>query len=133
MFDRRKRLPAEPRGPEPIGEVLSRLFTARGWGRKQDRLRLEEAWAVAVGPDIAAQTRPGAFRRGVLEVEVIGGVLLQELAHYHKRRLLEALRRALPGTTIGDLKFRASAGSDRHHGSRMVAQSTTNSIGEPRT
>ena len=110
MFDRRKRLPAEPSGPEPIGEVLSRLFTARGWGRKQDRLRLEEAWAAAAGPEIAAQTRPGAFRRGVLEVEVTGGVLLQELAHYHKRRLLEALRRALPGATIGDLKFRASAG-----------------------
>jgi hypothetical protein len=46
----------------------------------------------------------------VLEIEVTGGVLLQELAHYHKRRLLEALRLALPGTTIGDLKFRASAG-----------------------
>src|SRR4051812_43493020 len=110
MFDRRKRAPQEPRGPEPIGEVLSRLFTARGWGRKQDRLRLEQAWAAAAGPDVAPHTRVGAFRRGVLEVEVTGGVLHQELAHFHKRRLLEALRQALPGTTVSDLKFRASAG-----------------------
>ena len=107
MFDRRKRVPAEPTGPEPIGEVLSRLFTARGWGRKQDRLRLERAWAAAVGPEYVAQTRLGGLRRGVLEVEVISAVLLQELAHFHKRRLLEQLRRRLPGTPLTDLRFRA--------------------------
>ena len=109
MFDRRKKA-AGPKGPELIGEILSRVFTARGWGRKQDRLRLEAAWAAAAGPDVAPHTRLGALRRGVLEVEVAGGVLLQELAHFHKRRLLEALRQALPGTTVSDLKFRASAG-----------------------
>src|SRR5262245_49916224 len=107
MFDRRKRPPAEPAGPEPLGEVLSRLFTARGWGRKQDRLRLEQAWVAAAGPDVAPHTRVGSFRRGVLEVEVAGGVVLQELAPCHKRRLLDALRQALPGTTVSDLKFRA--------------------------
>ena len=107
MFDRRKRVPAEPAGPESLGEVLSRLFTARGWGRKQDRLRLEQAWAAAVGPEHAPHTRVGALRRGVLDVEVMSAVLLQELAHYHKRRLLEQLRGRLPGTTLTDLRFRA--------------------------
>jgi hypothetical protein len=34
-------------------------------------------------------------------------VLLQEIAHYHKRRLLEHLRRRLPNTPITDLRFRA--------------------------
>ena len=106
MFDRRQRSDG-PRGPEPLGEILSRVFTARGWGRKQDRLRLEQAWAVAVGPEHVAQTRLGSLRRGVLEVEVTSAVLLQELAHYHKRRLLQALREALPGTTLSDLRFRA--------------------------
>jgi predicted nucleic acid-binding Zn ribbon protein len=106
MFDRRK--PADgPKGPEPLGEILSRVFTARGWGRKQDRLRLEQAWAAAVGPEYATQTRLGGLRRGVLEVEVTSAVLLQELAHFHKRRLLQALREALPGTTLSDLRFRA--------------------------
>src|SRR3954471_18638451 len=91
--------------PEPIKEVLARLFTARGWGRRQGRLHLERAWADAVrevcppgpaGPDLAGQTRVGALRRGVLEVEVGNAVLLQELTHFYKRRLLEALRRRLP-------------------------------------
>ena len=42
-------------GPEPISEILSRLFTARGWGRRQDRLRLELAWAEAAGVEAAQQ------------------------------------------------------------------------------
>jgi predicted nucleic acid-binding Zn ribbon protein len=94
-------------GPELLGEILSRLFTARGWGRQQDRLRLEQAWAEAAGPDVARQTRLGAIRRGVLEVLVANSVLLQELSAFHKRRLLEGLRGRLAGVTVTDLRFRA--------------------------
>ena len=101
------------KGPENLGEILSRLFTARGWGRRQGRLHLERAWADVMrevlpgGADLAGQTRVGALRRRVLEVEVGNAVLLQELSHFHKRRLLEALRRRLPDTPLTDLRFRA--------------------------
>ena len=97
------------KGPENLAEVLARLFTARGWGRKSERVRLATAWAEAVGPEAAPQTRVNAMRRGVLEVEVRSGVLLQELAQFHKRALLTALRQQLPGTTVTDIKFRAGA------------------------
>ena len=100
----RRHLPEK--GPERVGEILSRLFTARGWGRRQNRLRLETAWAEAIGPEALEQTRVGVLRRGELEVIVANGVLLQELAHYRKRQLLEHLRRQLPGTTITNLRFR---------------------------
>jgi predicted nucleic acid-binding Zn ribbon protein len=95
------------RGPQRLAEVLSRLFTARGWGRRQDRLHLERAWEEAAGKDYASQTRVGALRRGVLEVIVGNAVLLQELSHFHKRRLLEQLRLRLPSTPVTDLRFRA--------------------------
>jgi predicted nucleic acid-binding Zn ribbon protein len=95
------------RGPEGIGNILGRLFVGRGWGRRQERLHLERAWADAAGPIHAAHTRLGGVRRGVLEVVVDNAVLLQELAHYHKRRLLEALRKQLPNTPLSDLRFRA--------------------------
>jgi hypothetical protein len=96
-------------GPELLGEILSRLFTARGWGRRQDRLRLEQAWAESIAACGLApgETRVNGLRRGVLEVLVDNAVLLQELAHFHKRRLLEQLRGKLAGTTINDLRFRA--------------------------
>jgi predicted nucleic acid-binding Zn ribbon protein len=103
----RKGRPPGERGPEALGEILSRLFTMRGWGRRQGQLHLEQAWNEAAGADIAAQTRVNGLRRGVLEILVGNAVLFQELAHYHKRRLLEQLRRRLTNTPLTDLRFRA--------------------------
>jgi predicted nucleic acid-binding Zn ribbon protein len=99
----------DSQGPERLSEVLSRLFAARGWGRQQERLRLEHAWAEAVGPEYAPVTRVAGFRRNVLEVEVKGAIPMQELSQFHKRKVLERLRTALTGVTIADLKFRAVA------------------------
>lgn len=94
-------------GPERLSEILARLFVERGWGRKQERLRLEQVWAETVGAEIAAETRVAGLRRGVLEVIVANAVLLQELTHFNKRRLLQQLqgRMACPG--LKDLRFRA--------------------------
>ena len=97
------------KGPEALSEILARLFTARGWGRRQGRLHLERAWAEAAGPEFARHTRVVALRRGVLEVEVANAVVLQELAHFHKKRLLQVLRGRLSNTTLNDLRFRADA------------------------
>jgi predicted nucleic acid-binding Zn ribbon protein len=94
-------------GPEPLSEIISRLFIARGWGRRQGRLHLERAWADAAGEKIARNTRVGALKRGVLEIEVGNGALLQELVSFHKRRLLTQMKEKLAGVPLKDLKFRA--------------------------
>jgi hypothetical protein len=99
----------DSKGPEPVGAILSRLFAARGWGRRQARLHLEQAWEEAAGPEYAGQTKVAGIRRGVLEIAVANAVVMQELAHYQKRRLLEKLRQRLPGTTLTDIRFRAGA------------------------
>ena len=95
------------RGPENIADILGRLFTSRGWGRKNDRLRLEAAWTTAAGEELVKHTRVLALKRGVLEIEVRNAVLIQELTQFHKRPLLGKLRKALPGVTVTDIKFRA--------------------------
>lgn len=95
-----------PGGPENLAEVLSRLFTSRGWGRKSERVALEGAWEVVAGPEVARQTRVNALRRGVLEVEVRTNILIQELSQFRKRSLLTSLRQALPGVSLTDIKFR---------------------------
>ena len=97
------------RGPENLSDILGRLFTSRGWGRKNDRLRLESAWAGAAGEALLKDTAVLGMRRGVLEVAVRNAVLLQELTQFHKRGLLTKLRAAMPGVTLTDLKFRAAA------------------------
>jgi predicted nucleic acid-binding Zn ribbon protein len=103
----RQRLPHET-GPESVGDILGRLFAARGWGRRQGRLQWEQAWESVSGP-AAQHTRVGAYRRGVLEILVDNAVLLQELVHFQKRSLLEQLRGRLPGLPLHDLRFRAGA------------------------
>ena len=97
--------PPDPE-PEPIKEILARLFTARGWGRRQARLHLEKAWSAAIGPEHESHTRVLGLRRGIFEVEVDSAVLVQELMHYHKRRLLQSLREKLPGQPIKELRFK---------------------------
>lgn len=97
-----------PKGPEEIKDVIAQLFVARGWGRASERKRLEDAWAKAAGEIVSGQTRVLALKRGVLEIEVRGGVLLQELASFHKRKLLAALKTLLPGHPLKDLRFRSA-------------------------
>lgn len=94
---------------ENLADILGKLFTSRGWGRKNDRLRLESAWAGAAGPDVLRDTQVLGMKRGVLEVAVRNAVLMSELAQFHKRGLLTKLRAAMPGVTLTDLKFRAAA------------------------
>jgi predicted nucleic acid-binding Zn ribbon protein len=94
-------------GPENLKEILSRMFAGRGWGRRQARLHLEKAWESAIGPESAAHTRLSSIRRGVMEIEVDNAVLMQELAMFHKRKLLAKLRELLKNTTLNDLKFKA--------------------------
>lgn len=95
------------RGPENISDILGRLFTSRGWGRKNERIRLESAWADAAGAELLKNTRVLGLKRGVLEVEVRNAVMLSELAQFHKRGLLVKLRKELVGVTLTDIKFRA--------------------------
>ena len=94
-------------GPQLLGNILAELFAVRGWGRRQERSRLETAWNAVVGAQEASQTKVTRLVRGLLEVQVSNGVLLQELAGFHKRRLLEQLRGRLPDVTIHDIRFRA--------------------------
>lgn len=96
-------------GPERLGEILARLFSSRAWGRRQEQLRLEEVWRLVAGPQAAAKTRLAGLRRGVLEVVVADPVLLQELAHFHRRRLSAALEARLGPGRVKEIRFRLGA------------------------
>ncbi|MBN1590341.1 MAG: DUF721 domain-containing protein, partial [Pirellulales bacterium] len=55
----------------------------------------------------ARYTRPGAIRRGVLQVTVANSAMLQELV-FQKRDVLLSLKRLLPDTNIQDLRFQVA-------------------------
>lgn len=101
-------------GPETLGELLARLFVAKGWGEKRKRVLLEEAWSKAaesvLGPAGKIATKPGSVRKAVLEVHVRDSVLMHEIGQFHKRPLLAKLRELLPSEKIGELRVRLSPG-----------------------
>jgi hypothetical protein len=96
-------------GPEPLAEILARLFTSRGLGQEQGRLKLENAWKSAVGTDLVERTQLGTLRRGVLEILVRDAVLLHELAQFRKRQLLGSLKESLGSERVKELRFRLAS------------------------
>lgn len=94
------------RGPRALGDILGDLFAAKGYARVGAAGALEAAWAEAVGEPASRRTRVGGVRRGILAVTVSHPALLEELAAFRKAELLAALRRALPGTPLNDIRFR---------------------------
>ncbi|MBX9681161.1 MAG: DUF721 domain-containing protein [Gemmataceae bacterium] len=97
------------KGPERLGDILGKLFTARGWGRRSARMQLERAWAEVTNARERQATRVVRLQRGVFEVEVNDSILLQEMSNFGKRRLLEKLKKQLPGSAVKELRFRAGA------------------------
>lgn len=95
------------KGPENLKDILSRMFTLRGWGRRSARLHLERAWVAAVESKHRQQTRVLRLYRGIFEVEVNDSVLMQELSNFHRRKLLAKLKESLPNEHVKELKFRA--------------------------
>lgn len=94
-------------GPEPLGDILGKLFAARGWGRRSARMQLERAWAEVADERQRQASRVVQLKRGVFEVEVNDSIVLQEMSNFGKRRLLDKLKKQLPGTPIAELRFRA--------------------------
>ena len=103
-----KQPPAEIRGPRPIADVLNHLLARRGYARIQSALQFELAWKQAAGEAVAADTRPGNLKRGVLEITVRNSSVLQELT-FQKKQLLAKLQSQTTDQPIRDLRFRIGA------------------------
>ncbi len=91
--------------PKAIGNILAELLARRGYARVQSEGTCGAAWTQAAGDAIAAHSRAGQVRRGVLEVQVRNSTLVQELT-FEKTRLIAKLAELAPDEKIRDLKFR---------------------------
>ena len=92
-------------GPEPIADILARVLRETGLDRRRQS-DLVDAWVDVAGPAVAARTRIGTFRKGVLVIEVDSSALKQELSLFQREELLAALRERMKGTFVEDLRFR---------------------------
>ena len=91
--------------PQPIANVLAELMARRGYARLQSGSNCADAWREAAGEQLAACSRAGQIKRGVLEVIVTSSILMQEMS-FQKAGLLAKLTELLPDEKIRDLRFR---------------------------
>ena len=92
--------------PVPLGDALSQLFATRGYGRVQGDRQLREVWRQVAGDEIAAQTRVGGIKSGVLQVTVTSSALLGELVSFLKSDILKKLKHEHAELRVRDIKFR---------------------------
>ena len=97
-------LPAR-RGPQAVRDIVAEVITRAGIGRTQSVGVRDLAWREALGEKLAKQTRPGAVRRGTLEVIVANSTLLQELS-FQKTDIVGRLAQHAPELAVRDIKFR---------------------------
>lgn len=96
----------KPAGPASLGAALSELFALKGYGNTKGDAQLAEAWKAVAGERIASMTAVLGVNRGVLQIGVASSAMLNELASFHRRRLVEKLKAQYPALKLKDIKFR---------------------------
>ncbi len=91
-----------------MADVLSELLARTGCARIRATEGIEQAWQTIVKQPLAAYTKLGHLRRGVLDVYVAHSPMLQELS-FRKKELRRGLIDRLPDQGIKDLRFRLAA------------------------
>ena len=94
--------------PKQMRDVLSQLLAKRGYAQVQTAATCDAAWREAVGQKLAADTRPGNVRRGVLEILVRNPSVSSELG-FLKAKIVKTLTKIIPEQKIRDLRFRVGA------------------------
>jgi predicted nucleic acid-binding Zn ribbon protein len=90
---------------KPIGSVMRKLMSQRGYAAIQATSELHEKWSEIVGDVLARLTCPGNIARGVLQISVSDNGAMQEL-YFRKKQILTALKAQLPEAKVEDLRFR---------------------------
>ena len=95
--------------PRELKAALKTFLKADGLGEAMKQGEWREIWERVAGPEIAAETVSIGQRGGTLTVEISDAALLSELASFHKKALLSALRDAAPDRGLRDIRFVAGS------------------------
>ena len=93
--------------PEQLGAILSRLVARSRGQYRPGQKPIHLLWTEAAGPELAGMTRATRLAGGVLTVEVSSAPLLNELATYRQKELLERVRARDELRGVREIRFRA--------------------------
>ncbi|MGM0439669.1 MAG: DUF721 domain-containing protein [Chlamydiota bacterium] len=108
-----KKVSRTPRGYDGVAltshqlsDVLSAVMSGIGSVYENRGDLVLAAWAEIIGPQFSTMTEAVSFYDNVLVVKVKNSSLYSLLSQYHKRRILNSLRKKFPGTDIRNILFR---------------------------
>ena len=93
------------REPKPLGDFMSGALKELGVPSMRVTQRLKTAWHDAAEEAWRDRTRLRRLEGGILHVGVASAALRDELANFHKDRLMAVLRTALPDTPLIGIRF----------------------------
>lgn len=88
-----------------IGQVIRRIYQNRRQASDGALMDVWDCWDEAVGPAIAANAQPAAFKGTLLLVHVSSSTWIQQL-QFFKRDIVAKVNRALGQALVEDIKFK---------------------------
>lgn len=79
---------SRPSKPQQLGDILQTVLQKHKIFLSSEEKRLSDTWNRAVGPRIAAQTRPTRIKKNTLFVNVSTSIWMQQL-HFLKEEIVE--------------------------------------------
>ena len=100
---------AEPPPPcspaSTVADVLPGLLKELGLEERVWQETVLREWPSLVGPQLAAQTRPGRLERKIFCVYVTSSAWLSELSRYGQKQILENLQKRFGSDKIKGIKL----------------------------
>ena len=93
------------REPKVVGDLMAGALRDLGVPSMRVTQKLRTAWERSTEDAWRGRTRLRRLEGGVLEVGVNSAALRDELANFHKDRLLAVLRAALPDVPLIGMRF----------------------------
>ena len=108
----RKTAPGGRRNAVAIGDLVAPALRELGVPSARLSRRIREAWTRAADPAWREETVPLRLVGGVLVVGVRSAALRQEIAQFHRERLLSVMKAALPDVSLVAIRFTAEIHED---------------------
>ena len=99
-------MPEEGRLVRQLSDIVPSAMARIGLVQRFRESSLQDQWRQVMGEFVAAHTRPAGLQRNVLTVEVDHSAWLHEMTLFHKKAMLQNLRKRFPDLAVKNLKFR---------------------------
>jgi predicted nucleic acid-binding Zn ribbon protein len=89
----------------PLGAVIEKIVCQYRPNTEQSLMQVWNIWDDAVGPEIAANARPAAFKDSLLLIHVTSSTWMHQL-RFLEKNLIDQINRALGNERVSMVKFK---------------------------